>query len=101
MTVQTSTGSAPDADARLDGARKLQALIEERGLRFDEAATEIGLSKYYVQSICAGRMVPGRNAQIKIASWSGKEKSRQQAPRIPLADWMTTDERALLGVKAS
>ncbi|WP_438029133.1 hypothetical protein [Sorangium sp. So ce233] len=91
----------PKKDTRLDGAKKLEALIEERALRFDEAATEIGISPYYVRQICAGRMVPGRNAQIKIAEWSAAEKGRRQEPRIALADWMSADERRLLGGKSS
>lgn len=94
MTTQTIAGG--DATR---GQAKLRALIEERGLDPRAAADEIGLSDYYVRQICAGRMSPGKNAQVKIAQWS--RPKGKQAPLIGLEDWLTEGDRALLVSKAS
>ncbi len=94
MTTQTDA-----AGQATPGQRKLPVLIKERGLDDQQAAEQIGLSKYYVQSICAGRMHPGKNAQVKIALWSRPKGST--VPSIGLDDWLTNEDRALLASKAS
>jgi predicted oxidoreductase len=81
------------------GRTKLSELIRERGLDDQTASDQIGLSKYYVQSICAGRMHPGRNAQVKIAKWSRPDGG--VVPSIGLDDWLTDEDRSLLASKAS
>lgn len=76
------------------GALLLRSLVKQRcDGNYIAAAREIGLSKYYVQSIAAGRMLPGRPAQIKLAEWSRPEPGAD--PLIGLRDWLSDVELAL------
>jgi hypothetical protein len=95
----TTQASASGATVRPSGGTKLRGLIAERGLDDQTAAQQIGLGRYYVRQICAGRMSPGRNAQIKIAKWSRPPGG--DAPSIGLDDWLTDEDRSLLVGEAS
>jgi len=65
----------------------LNEYIQSLGLRHEDAAQQIGISRSYLTEIVSGAKAPGRNTIAKINIWSGGS--------LPPSIWFAEQQEAL------